>query len=77
MSITWRKMDEFNEMCDLLRSVGILAIRGDKTNYWATVNVIDAKGGLPFHIESGYDHQTAEEAVTALFDAYTKWMDLK
>jgi len=72
-----RQLDGFNEMCDVLRSVGILAIRGDKTNYWATVHVIDPKGGLPFHIESGYDWLTPEGAVTSLLQKYTEWLELK
>lgn len=72
-----RQLDGFNEICDVLRSVGILAIRGDKTNYWATVHVIDPKGGLPFHIESGYDWLTPESAVNSLLQKYTEWLELK
>ena len=46
-------------------------------DYWATVAVIDQAGGLPFYIESGYEHKTAEDAVTTLFNVYTEWLELK
>jgi hypothetical protein len=64
--------EELNFMCDSLRSVGILSIRGDSANYWAVLKMHNS-GELPVTLDSGYDHQSIDDAVYALFQAFTEW----
>ncbi len=63
---------ELQFMADALRSVGILSIRGDATNYWARL-IINSEHEVCTTLDSGYDHQSIEDAVYALFQSFTEW----
>lgn len=72
MLLALRRLVPLNQMCDTLRSFGILSIRGDAANYWARL-VINGIDEVCTTLDSGYDHQSVEDAVYALFQSLTEW----